>query len=59
MSLIRDLWDALTYRNEWTTMPPRFPARAEPNEYELVMFNVDRKTGRVRVAAARRAKEER
>lgn len=65
MNLVRDLWNALTYRNEWTNASPHFPAK-EGGGYEvrtfqgdLVMFDVNRKTGRVRVAAARRAKEER
>jgi hypothetical protein len=66
MNPIRDLWNLLTYRNEWTNASPGFPAKKEGDQYELrtfqgdlLLFDVDRKSGRVRVAAARRAKEER
>ena len=57
---VRDLWNALTYRNEWTNAPARMrmhgPADAPGKRYKLVMWKVDRRTGEVWMAAAQGAK---
>jgi hypothetical protein len=58
-----EVWKAVTYRNEWTDAPSRMRVKEElaggyrvrSFDGDLLMFDVDRKSGRVRVAAARRA----
>jgi hypothetical protein len=59
MSVLREIWEALTYRTGGELPPPR-PVPPRPRyrqqviEGELLMFEVDRRTGKVRFAAARR-----
>jgi hypothetical protein len=59
MSVLREIWEALTYRTGGELPPPRpisKPVEPQPveQEMELVMWEVDRRTGRVRMAAVRR-----
>lgn len=59
MNLIRELWNAVTYRNEWTNASPRFPAGTAGKTYDLLMIEVDREGKKLRIGGARAAEAER
>jgi hypothetical protein len=54
-------WNLLTYRTGGALPPPRPPRVSRPVEQviegELLMFEVDRRTGKVRFAAVRKERK--
>jgi hypothetical protein len=63
MNILVEIWNLLTYRTGGELPPPR-PVPPRPQfrqqviEGELLMFEVDRRTGKLRIAAVRRERRQ-
>jgi hypothetical protein len=62
MRFLVEIWNLLTYRTGGELPPPRPPRVSRPVEQviegELLMFEVDRRTGKLRMAAVRKERKQ-